>query len=74
MSHFSKDVMKIGPAPTLAREIPVTVANLLFTILAVAVMYAIQGSWTTATVVLAVVLFVYTLGRPLAVALRGAST
>lgn len=74
MSHFGKDVMKIGPAPTMSREIPVTVANLLFTILAIAIIVAIQGGITPVAVAIAVALFAYTIGRPIAVALRGART
>ncbi|MBY6368207.1 hypothetical protein [Rhodococcoides corynebacterioides] len=71
MSHFTEDVMKFGPAPTLAREIPVAVANLLVSALALAIVYAVGGGADTMFVVLAVVLVAYGLGRPLYVALRG---
>ncbi len=71
MSHFTQDVMKFGPAPTLAREIPVAVANLLFSALALAIIYAVSGGADAMFVVIAVVLVAYSLGRPLYVALRG---
>lgn len=71
MPHFTKDVMKFGPAPTLSREIPVAVANLLFSALALAIIYAVSGGADTMFVVIAVVLVAYSLGRPLYVALRG---
>ncbi|GGF97837.1 hypothetical protein GCM10007304_09710 [Rhodococcoides trifolii] len=74
MSHFTKDVMKFGPAPTLAREIPVTIANLLFSILAVAVIIAVQGGVDAVVIVAAVVLVGYSLGRTAYVALRGQRT
>jgi hypothetical protein len=73
MSHFTTDVMKIGPAPTLSREIPVTVANLLFSVLALAVIFAVSGSVDALFVVVAVVLVGYSLGRLAWVALRGNS-
>lgn len=30
MGNFGKDVMSLGPAPTLSREIPVAVFNVVF--------------------------------------------
>ncbi|MGB3770791.1 MAG: hypothetical protein WBA00_06590 [Rhodococcus sp. (in: high G+C Gram-positive bacteria)] len=74
MSHFTQDVMKFGPAPTLARELPVTVANLLFSALAIAVFVATRGGVDAVVVVAAIVLVGYSLGRTVWVTIRGPRT
>ncbi|ANI93499.1 hypothetical protein [Dietzia timorensis] len=71
MEHFSKDVMKFTPAPTLAREIPVTIANLLFSIIGIAILIAVSGGVDALVIGFAVVMLGYSLGRTAYVAVRG---
>lgn len=71
MSHFAHDVMQMGPAPTMAREIPVAIANTLFTILVLAVAVAVSGGFGPVVIGAAVLLFGYVLVRLVMVAVRG---
>ncbi len=50
MAHFARDVMRMGPAPTLAREIPVAIFNLIFVGVVVALLVAAQNALTLAVV------------------------
>lgn len=71
MEHFSTDIMRLLPAPTLARELPVTIANLLLSVVAVAVLIAVRGEVDALVITIAIVLTCYALGRTLWVAIRG---
>lgn len=73
MVHFAKDVMRMGPAPTLAREIPVAIFNLLFIGVVVALLVAAQDALTLA-VVLGVAGVVYVAVRLVVAARRPART
>lgn len=63
MEHFTTDVMKLGPAPTVAREIPVTIANILFTVIAVAVLIALRGGVDAVVIGFAVICGGYSISR-----------
>ncbi|MFV0460884.1 MAG: hypothetical protein ACK5MT_19190 [Actinomycetales bacterium] len=71
MSHFTHDIMQMGPAPTMARELPVALANTLFTILVLAVAVAVTGGFGLPVIGAAVFLFGYTAVRLVWVAVRG---
>ena len=48
MQYFIQDVSRLGPAPTVSRELPVFIANLLFSALVIAVVVAVAGFGTYA--------------------------
>lgn len=51
MGNFVKDVMRMGPAPTLGREVPVALFNLVFVGVIVALLAGVRESVTAAVVV-----------------------
>lgn len=53
MSNFTEDLMRIGPAPTLARETVMLVANLAITAGLVAVIVVVTGEASAAVLAVA---------------------
>lgn len=51
MKHFVTDVIRMGPAPTLGREVPVAIFNLVFVGVIVALLAGVRESVTAAVVI-----------------------
>ena len=69
MGTVLKDIMRLGPAPTLRREIPAAVVNLLLTVSVVVWLLTTDGSVVIA-IALGALGLVYTVARLLGAARR----